>query len=84
MTVFQTCALPTSRKVCRENNVPKIGICLGRQCMVTEFERKVLGYKNANSNEMDVKTNYNVIDLMEEQKSVSNYGGTMRLGVYEG
>ena len=70
-------------KYARENNIPTFGICLGMQCMVIEFARNVLGLKEANSTEMDVKTPYNVIDLMEEQKSVSNYGGTMRLGAYE-
>lgn len=68
---------------CRENNVPTFGICLGMQCMVIEFARNVLGMENANSTEMDIKTPYNVIDLMEEQKSISNMGGTMRLGAYE-
>ena len=70
-------------KYARENNIPTFGICLGMQCMVIEFARNVLGHKNANSTEMDVKTPFNVIDLMEEQKSVSNYGGTMRLGAYD-
>ncbi|MDO5570373.1 MAG: CTP synthase [Bacteroidales bacterium] len=67
----------------REHNLPTFGICLGMQCMVIEFARNVLGYSDANSTEMDEKTTHNVIDLMEEQKSVSNYGGTMRLGAYE-
>ncbi|MBO7317714.1 MAG: CTP synthase, partial [Bacteroidales bacterium] len=58
-------------------------ICLGMQCMVIEFARNVLGYEDANSAEMDVKTKYNVIDLMDSQKSISNLGGTMRLGAYE-
>lgn len=70
-------------KWCRENDIPTFGICLGMQCMVIEFARDVLGYKEANSTEMDTKTPYNVIDLMEEQKSISNLGGTMRLGAYE-
>ena len=70
-------------KWCRENDVPTLGICLGMQCMVIEFARNVLGYKDANSTEMDTKTQHNVIDLMEEQKSISNMGGTMRLGAYE-
>ena len=70
-------------KYARENNMPTLGICLGMQCMVIEFARNVLGYSDANSTEMDVKTKHNVIDLMEEQKSVSNYGGTMRLGAYD-
>ena len=50
--------------------------------MVIEYARNVLGLKEANSTEMDTKTPYNVIDLMEEQKSISNLGGTMRLGAY--
>jgi CTP synthase len=70
-------------KWCREHNMPTFGICLGMQCMVIEFARNVLGYTDANSTEMDPKTPHNVIDLMEEQKSISNMGGTMRLGAYE-
>lgn len=70
-------------KWCREHNVPTFGICLGMQCMVIEFARNVLGLEDANSTEMDTKTPHNVIDLMEEQKSISNMGGTMRLGAYE-
>ncbi|MDE7407416.1 MAG: CTP synthase, partial [Muribaculaceae bacterium] len=68
---------------CREHDVPTFGICLGMQCMVIEFARNVLGLHDANSTEMDVHTPYNVIDLMEEQKSISNLGGTMRLGAYD-
>jgi CTP synthase len=67
----------------REHNVPCLGICLGMQCMVIEFARNVLGLKEANSTEMDTKTPYNVIDLMDEQKNVTNMGGTMRLGAYD-
>ncbi|MDE6009142.1 MAG: CTP synthase [Muribaculaceae bacterium] len=70
-------------KWCRENDVPTFGICLGMQCMVIEFARNVLGLQGANSTEMDHATPYNVIDLMEEQKSISNLGGTMRLGAYK-
>ena len=51
--------------------------------MVIEFARNVLGLTDANSTEMDTKTPHNVIDLMEEQKSISNMGGTMRLGAYD-
>ncbi|MDE6578838.1 MAG: CTP synthase [Muribaculaceae bacterium] len=69
-------------KWCRENDVPTFGICLGMQCMVIEYARNVLGLEHANSTEMDPSTPYNVIDLMEEQKSISNMGGTMRLGAY--
>ena len=67
----------------RTNNIPTFGICLGMQMMVIEFARNVLGYKNANSSEMDSETPYNVIDMMEEQKSITQMGGTMRLGAYE-
>lgn len=67
----------------REHDVPTFGICLGMQCMVIEFARNVLCLEEANSTEMDTKTPHNVIDLMEEQKSISNMGGTMRLGAYD-
>ena len=67
---------------CREHDVPTFGICLGMQCMVIEFARNVMHLEQANSVEMDPKTPHNVIDLMEEQKSVTNMGGTMRLGAY--
>lgn len=70
-------------KWCREHNVPTFGICLGMQCMVIEFARNVLGLPEANSTEMNPTTPDNVIDLMEEQKSISNMGGTMRLGAYD-
>jgi len=70
-------------KYAREHDVPTFGICLGMQCMVIEFARDVLGYADANSTEMEVSTNHNVIDLMESQKSISNMGGTMRLGEYD-
>lgn len=70
-------------KYCREHDIPTFGICLGMQCMVIEFARNVLGLKDANSTEMNPSTPDNVIDLMEEQKSISNLGGTMRLGAYE-
>lgn len=70
-------------KYARENDVPTLGVCLGMQCMVIEFARNILGMKDANSTEMDLKTPYNVIDLMEEQKGIINLGGTMRLGAYD-
>ena len=70
-------------KYTRTNNIPTFGICLGMQMMVIEFARNVLGYKDANSREMDEKTEHNVIDIMEEQKNITNMGGTMRLGAYE-
>ena len=67
----------------RTKDIPTFGICLGMQMMVIEFARNVLGYKDANSCEMDPKTPHNVIDLMEEQKNVTQMGGTMRLGAYD-
>ncbi len=70
-------------KYTRTHNIPTFGICLGMQCMAIEFARDVLGYADANSVEMDEKTPHNVIDLMEEQKSITDMGGTMRLGAYE-
>lgn len=70
-------------RYCRENNIPTFGICLGMQCMVIEFARNVLGLTDANSTEMSPSTPHPVIDLMEEQKSISNLGGTMRLGAYD-
>lgn len=73
----------TALKWCRENDIPTFGICLGMQCMVIEFARNVLGLPRANSTEMEPHTPDNVIDLMEEQKSISNMGGTMRLGAYD-
>lgn len=73
----------TALKWCREHDVPTFGICLGMQCMVIEFARNVLGLPRANSTEMEPHTPDNVIDLMEEQKSISNMGGTMRLGAYD-
>jgi CTP synthase len=65
----------------REARVPFFGICLGLQCAVIEFARNVCGLKNANSTEFK-QTDQNVIDLMLEQKKVTAYGGTMRLGAY--
>ena len=67
----------------RTHDIPTFGICLGMQMMVIEFARNVLGYKDANSSEMDEKTPHNVIDMMEEQKNITQMGGTMRLGAYE-
>jgi len=69
-----------SVKYARINKIPLFGICLGMQCMVIEFARNVLGYKDANSTEFDVNTPHPVISLMEEQDGVTNLGGTMRLG----
>jgi CTP synthase len=70
-------------KYARENDIPTFGICLGMQCMVIEFARNILGYSDANSTELDPETTHNVIDMMEEQKGITEYGGTMRLGNYD-
>ena len=67
----------------RTHDIPTFGICLGMQMMVIEFARNVLGYEDANSSEMSADTKHPVIDLMEEQKTVTNMGGTMRLGAYD-
>lgn len=69
-------------KYARENGLPFLGICLGMQMAVIEFARNVLHLKDAHSTEMDANTSNAVIDLMEEQKKVTNKGGTMRLGAY--
>ena len=66
----------------RTHDIPCFGICLGMQMMVIEFARNVLGYADADSAEMNPDTPHNVIDLMEEQKSITQMGGTMRLGAY--
>ncbi len=68
---------------CRTHDIPTFGICLGMQMMVIEFARNVLGYADANSSEMSADTQHPVINLMEEQKTVTNMGGTMRLGAYD-
>jgi len=67
----------------REQMIPFLGICLGMQCAVIEFARNVLEYKDAHSTEMDGGTKYPVIDLMEEQKGITEKGGTMRLGAWD-
>lgn len=67
----------------RTHGIPTFGICLGMQMMVIEFARNVLGYADANSREMDAATPHNVIDIMEDQKNITNMGGTMRLGAYD-
>jgi len=66
----------------RENNIPYLGLCLGMQLMCVEFARDVLGHESANSTEFDRSTSYPVIDLMIEQRSITDMGGTMRLGLY--
>lgn len=68
-------------KYVRENGIPFFGICLGMQCAVIEFARNVCGLSEANSTEF-AKTSANVIDLMPDQKDVTDMGGTMRLGSY--
>lgn len=67
----------------REHDIPFFGICLGMQCAVVEFARNVLNMKQAHSTEMDPYTKFPVIDLMNEQKGISQMGGTMRLGAYK-
>ena len=67
----------------REHNVPFFGICLGMQMCVVEFARDVLGYKDAASAEVNPKSTHAVIALMEDQKSTTIKGGTMRLGAYD-
>ena len=64
----------------RKNDIPFLGICLGLQIMVIEYARNVLGLKNANSTEFDLETEHAVVSLLEEQITVNNLGGTMRLG----
>jgi CTP synthase len=64
----------------RNRGIPFFGICLGMQCAVVEFARSALGYEDANSTEFDQTTQHPVIALMEEQASVRQRGGTMRLG----
>ncbi|WP_019539698.1 CTP synthase [Proteiniphilum acetatigenes] len=67
----------------RENDIPTFGICLGMQCMVIEYARSVLDIPGANSTEFDPKAADKVIDLMEEQKHITNMGASMRLGAYD-
>jgi CTP synthase len=70
-------------KYARENGLPFFGICLGMQCAIIEFARNECGLTNANGAEFSPNTDHPVVDLMEEQKSVHNLGGTMRLGAYD-
>jgi len=72
----------TAIEYARENGVPFFGICLGMQCCVIEFARNVLHLEGANSTEMNEDTPHPVIGIMEEQKSITDMGGTMRLGAY--
>ncbi|MBO8472426.1 MAG: CTP synthase [Bacteroidetes bacterium] len=73
----------TAIKYAREHGIPFFGICLGMQMCVVEFARDVLGYADAMTTEVNPSTSHPVIDLMEEQKSTTIKGGTMRLGAYE-
>ncbi|MBM3806018.1 MAG: CTP synthase [Actinobacteria bacterium] len=66
----------------RENQVPCLGLCLGMQVMTVEFVRNVVGLKDANSTEFNATTPHPVIDLMNDQREVTEKGGTMRLGAY--
>lgn len=70
-------------KFARENMIPFFGICLGMQCATVEFARNVIGLADANSTEFNKETPHPVIDLMEDQKSITTKGGTMRLGAYD-
>ena len=70
-------------KYARENKIPFLGICLGMQMAVLEFARNIAGIPGAESIEVAPKTEYPVIDLMEDQKRLTIKGGTMRLGAYE-
>ena len=72
----------TAIQFARENKIPFFGICLGMQCAVIEFARNVLGFSDAHSTEMAPETKYPVIHLQEGQKTITNKGGTMRLGAY--
>ena len=66
----------------RERRVPYFGICLGMQCAVIEYARHVCGLAGANSTEFDPRAAHNVIDLLPEQRTIADKGGTMRLGLY--
>lgn len=66
----------------RENNIPFFGICLGMQLASVEFARNVVGLEGAHSAEIDPNTPYPIIDLLPEQKNISDLGGTLRLGAY--
>ncbi len=67
----------------RENKIPFLGICLGMQMAIIEYARNVLGYTDANSTEMNPETSHPVVNLMEEQKNITDKGGTMRLGAWK-
>ncbi len=67
----------------RENNIPFFGICLGMQMAVIEYSRNILEHTDANSTEMNESTSHPVINLMEDQKTITDKGGTMRLGAWK-
>jgi CTP synthase len=69
-------------KIAREQKIPFFGICLGMQMACVEFARNVLGLKDAHSTEMAPETKNPIIAMMEEQKAITQMGGTMRLGAY--
>jgi CTP synthase len=66
----------------RENNIPYLGLCLGMQCMAIEFGRHIFKDETANSSEFNHSTKYPIINLMLEQRNITDMGGTMRLGLY--
>jgi len=70
-------------KYVRENKIPFFGICLGMQCAVVEFSNNVLFLSGASSTEVDMNTPYPVIDMMSDQKNITQKGGTMRLGAFQ-
>lgn len=72
----------TAIEYARENQIPMFGICLGMQMAVVEFARHCAGLPDANSSEFLPEGTQNVIDIMEDQKDITNLGGTMRLGLY--
>ena len=73
----------TAIRYAREQNIPFLGICLGMQCACVEFARNVLNMNGAASTEVTPNTPYPVIDMMAEQKNITQKGGTMRLGAYD-
>jgi len=73
----------TAVRYAREHDIPFFGICLGLQCAVVEFARNVCGWADAHSTEFDPESHHPVIDIMEEQKKITDKGGTMRLGMYD-
>jgi len=72
----------SAARYARENKVPYLGLCLGMQTMCIEFARHALGAEDANSTEFDRATQHPIIDLLPDQRSIADLGGTMRLGVY--